>query len=115
MRDIHRRRREGDPEAQLAFEMFTYRVKHYIGAFAATLGRLDALVFTAGIGENDPEVRAAACADLDLLGIRIDALRNAAGSNQPRQIHAPNSNVAVLVIPTDEEFEIARQTAEAVR
>jgi acetate kinase len=114
MRDIHRRRQEGDSDAQLAFEMFTYRIKHYIGAYAAILGRLDALVFTGGIGENDSEVRAKSCADLELLGIRIDTRRNVVDSNQPRHIHAPDSKVAVLVVPTDEEIEIARQTADAV-
>ncbi|PKN25044.1 MAG: acetate kinase [Deltaproteobacteria bacterium HGW-Deltaproteobacteria-21] len=112
MRDIQRRRREGDARAQLAFEMFVYSVKKYIGAYAAVLGRLDALVFTAGIGENDPEVRAACCANLDLLGIRIDPSRNRERRQDARSIHSPAGSVAVLVIPTDEEYEIARQTAD---
>lgn len=114
MRDIHRRRQEGDPVAQLAFEMFIHRIRHYIGAYAALLGRLDALVFTAGIGENDPEVRAAACDGLDLLGIHIDAERNAAARRQARRIEAADAPVAVMVIPTDEEYEIALQTAAVV-
>lgn len=114
MRDIHRRRRQGDTDAQLAFEMFVYRIRQYIGAYAAVLGRLDALVFTAGIGENDPDVRAAVCEDFDLLGIRLDPRRNAVNDGRARAIHSAGAPVAVLVIPTDEEFEIARQTAQTV-
>ncbi len=114
MRDIHRRRRQGDPDAQLAFEMFVYGVKKYIGAYAAALGRIDALVFTAGIGENDPEVRAACCEGLALLGIAIDPVRNAQSRRDARPIHAASGWVAVLVVPTNEEYEIARQTARAI-
>ncbi|MDD5206441.1 MAG: hypothetical protein PHS17_13525 [Desulfobacterales bacterium] len=100
------------PKGQLAFEMFVYSVKKYIGAYAAVLGRLDGLVFTAGIGENDPEVRAACCANLDLFGIRIDPSRNMERRQDARSIHSPAGSVTVLVIPADEEYEIARQTAD---
>jgi acetate kinase len=114
MRDIHRRRAAGDPLARLAFEMFVYGVKKYIGAYAAALGRIDALVFTAGIGENDPEVRRECCEGLDMLGIRIDPVRNFAAGRDARPIHAADGRVQVLVIPADEELEIARQTADAI-
>jgi acetate kinase len=114
MRDIHERRKKGNLDAQLAFEMFVYSVRKYIGAYAAVLGRLDALVFTAGIGENDPAVRAACCADLDILGIRLDASLNSESRADARPIHAQDSRVTVFVIPTNEELHIAKQTAEAI-
>ena len=87
------------------------RIRHYIGAYTAELGGLDALVFTAGVGEKSDVVRAGAVQGLGFLGIELDPDANAARADGPRSISAAGSPVAVLVIPTDEELEIARQTA----
>ncbi|MGD2084127.1 MAG: acetate kinase [Chromatiales bacterium] len=109
MREIHRRAEAGDERAALARDMFCYRARKYLGAYLAVLGRLDALVFTGGIGENDPWVRAQVCAGLEGLGIALDPELNAGVGNAPARIQASRSRVAVLVIPADEEREIARQ------
>jgi acetate kinase len=113
LRDIGAAAAAGNRQAGLAIEAFCYRIKKTIGAFAAAMGGLDVLVFTAGIGENAPEVRAAACAGLGApegLGIAIDPHRNADPAAFGGQIHAAGSRVQVLVIPTQEELEIARET-----
>jgi acetate kinase len=103
----------GNTDATLAMEMYTYRIKKYIGAYMAALGRVDALVFTAGVGENSAFVRWHSCVGLENLGITLDPVRNDAGKTGPvTEIHAAHSRVKALVIPTDEEWEIARQTAE---
>jgi acetate kinase len=110
MRDIHEARARGDSRAQLAFDMFCHGIRKYIGAYCAVLGRLDALIFTAGIGENDDLARAAICADLEILGITLDPARNALRSSRPRPISQDNSPVPVLVVPTNEELAIAQET-----
>lgn len=102
---------EGSEPAALALAVYIHRLRHYIGAYAAQLGGLDALVFTGGVGENSAVVRALAVERLGFLGIRVDDDLNARGSG-PRTVSPADSTVAVLVIPTDEEAEIARQTAE---
>ncbi|QIB65814.1 acetate/propionate family kinase [Kineobactrum salinum] len=110
MREVLARAENGDASARLALELYTYRIRKYIGAYAAALGGLDALVFTAGVGENAPQVRAQVCAGLDFLSLRVDPARNTAvkpGHLSP--IHSRDSGVAVLVIPANEELEIARQ------
>jgi len=114
MRDILSRMKGGDPFSQLAFDLYVYRVKKYIGAYYAVLGRVDALVFTAGVGENSAEVRAAICARLERLGIAIDPARNQADAAGAREVQADTSPVKVLVIPTNEELEIAEQTLAVV-
>jgi acetate kinase len=106
MREVLRR---NDAEARLALEIYCYRIRKYIGAYFAVLGRVDALVFTAGVGENSHEVRRRACDGL--FGIRLGP---GEGSGA-RAVHAPGSVLPVLVIPTNEEVEIARQTVECVR
>ncbi|MBZ2171972.1 acetate kinase [Nitratidesulfovibrio sp. SRB-5] len=110
MRDIHAAREKGDEMAELAFQMFVYRIRKYIGSFAVVVGKLDAIVFTAGIGENDDLVRAAVCKDMDILGIDIDEAVNAKRSGQARHIGKPGQRVPVLVVPTNEELEIAQTT-----
>ncbi|MEU9334503.1 acetate kinase [Streptomyces sp. NPDC048290] len=110
MREIRRRVDEGDTRAQLAFDIYIHRLKKYIGAYYAVLGRVDALVFTAGVGENAAPVRAAATAGLDGLGIAVDAGLNTVRANGPRLISPASARVAVAVVPTDEELEIATQT-----
>jgi acetate kinase len=115
MREIHRKAAGGDPAASLAIDMFVYRIKKYIGAYTAVLGRVDALVFTGGIGENDAEVRRRACEGMELLGIALDEARNGSPSPDPREIQRDGMPVKVLVIPTDEELEIALQTLACIR
>jgi acetate kinase len=111
MREVERRAAAGDASAQLALDVFCHRIRRYIGAFTAVLGGLDALVFTAGIGEHSPVVRAQVCAGLQVLGIAVDPAANAASA---ASIGAAGSPVAVLVVPTDEELEIAVQTLATV-
>jgi len=109
MREVHAMANAGDPEAQLALDVYAHRLRKYIGAYAAVMGGLDAVTFTAGVGENDSEVRAAACRGLEFLGIHLDAERNAVRSRDARIISADGSPVTVLVVPTNEELAIARQ------
>jgi len=116
LRDIERRREEGDPAATLALDMYAYRIKKYIGAYMAALGRVDALIFTAGVGENSPLVRKLACTGLELLGVMLDADKNAtAARGELSEIQATDSRVKVLVAPTNEELEIANQTLAVVQ
>ncbi|GAQ66413.1 acetate kinase [Streptomyces scabiei] len=110
MREIRRRVDEGDERAQLAFDIYIHRLKKYIGAYCAVLGRVDAVVFTAGVGENAAPVREAAVAGLEGLGLAVDGELNAVRSGEPRLISPAGARVAVAVVPTDEELEIAAQT-----
>ncbi|MFI1015465.1 acetate kinase [Streptomyces sp. NPDC020965] len=109
MREIRRRIEEGDERALLAFEIYIHRLKKYIGAYYAVLGRVDAIAFTAGVGENAAAVREAAVAGLEELGLALDTGLNDERSDEARIISAPYARVAVAVVPTDEELEIARQ------
>ena len=113
MRDVERRMEEGDPDARLAFDVVVHRLLHYVGAYAAVLGRVDAIAFTAGIGEHSPLVRAAVVERLAGFGLRLDEAANEAAHTEAL-ISTPESSVAVWVVPTNEEFEIARQAAELV-
>jgi acetate kinase len=115
LREVTARAAAGDPNATLALDVYCYRIRSYVGAYHAVLGRLDAIVFTAGVGENSAVVRAAALEGLDHLGITVDPERNAAAGSAARLISPDSSPVAVLVVPTDEEREIARQALDAVR
>jgi acetate kinase len=110
MREIRRRVDAGDERAQLAFDIYIHRLKKYIGAYCAVLGRVDAVVFTAGVGENAAPVREAAVAGLEGLGLAVDGELNAVRSGEPRLISPAGARVAVAVVPTDEELEIAAQT-----
>lgn len=114
MRDVQKAAADRDEAAQLAFDTYLHRLKHYIGAYFAILGGLDVLTFTAGVGENAPAVRAGAVAGLEALGIRIDEARNEQRSDGPRIISTDDSTVTLLVVPTNEELEIARQTLSAI-
>jgi len=104
----------GEEAAQLAFEVYVHRIRHYVGAYAAVLGGIDALVFTAGVGENSARVRAAVADGLGFIGIHVDPGRNASGSSSSRVISPDGGPVRVLVVPTDEEWQIARETAAAL-
>jgi acetate kinase len=114
MRDIHARAAKGDEHARLALDMFIYRIRHYIGAYFFALGSVDALVFTAGIGEHDPITREMCCEGLVPFGLILDREANRTGRGQARQISKPDSPVRIFVIPTNEELEIARQTVEVL-
>jgi acetate kinase len=113
-REVEELRAQGDAAATLAFDVFCYRIRKYVGAYYAVLGRVDAVVFTAGIGERSPETRAAALAGLERLGIFVDEVRNSSPITGPTVISRDTSEVAVLVVPTDEEWEIARQALSLV-
>ncbi|MDT0574077.1 acetate kinase [Streptomyces sp. DSM 3412] len=110
MREIRRRIDEGDERAKLAFDIYIHRLKKYIGAYYAVLGRVDAVAFTAGVGENAAPVREAALAGLAGLGLAVDGDLNAVRGDEPRLISPAGARVAVAVVPTDEELEIAAQT-----
>ncbi|WP_338700669.1 acetate kinase [Streptomyces sp. Q6] len=110
MREIRRRIDEGDQEARLAFDIYIHRLKKYIGAYYAVLGRVDAVAFTAGVGENAAPVREAAVSGLEELGLTVDGELNSVRSDEARIISPEYARVAVAVVPTDEELEIARQT-----
>jgi acetate kinase len=112
LRAVHRRIADGDPEAAEALELYCYRIRKYVGAYYAALGQVDAVVFTAGVGENDAVVRAKSLAGLERLGIAVDERRNASASREARFISPAHAEVAVLVVPTNEELEIAMQTVE---
>jgi acetate kinase len=115
MREVERLAGQGDEGAELALEMYCYRVKKYIGAYFAVLGRLDALVFTGGIGENSALVRRMSCQGLDALGITLDDYLNGSPLGGVSAIHSDGGLVPVLVVRTDEELEIARQTLLLIR
>lgn len=114
LREVWRLADSGARDARLAMEVYGHRLRGYIGAYYAVLGRVDALVFTAGVGEHDARTRALAVSGLSRLGIEIDPVRNAAWETGPRTISPEGAEVAVLVIPTDEEMEIADQTVACV-
>lgn len=109
MRDVTKAIEEGNKSAQLAYEMYAYRVKKYIGAYAAALNGLDAIIFTAGVGENDILVRELICSEMDYLGIQLDLEKNKIRSGELREINKADSRTKVLVVPTNEELEITRQ------
>jgi acetate kinase len=109
MREVHRKAAAGDDGASLALDVYCYRLRKYVGAYYAVLGRVDAIVFTAGVGENDADVRARSLAGLERLGIEIDPARNTASDGSARFISPDGTDVAVLVVPTNEELEIARE------
>ncbi|WP_375389821.1 acetate/propionate family kinase [uncultured Amnibacterium sp.] len=111
MRDVQAAAAAGDEAAQEALAVVRHRLRHYIGAYLAGLGGLDALVFTAGVGENDAALRAGTVEPLAHLGLQVDPERNAVRSKEARRISPDGSSIAVLVVPTNEELEIARQTA----
>lgn len=115
MRDVEEAAQTGDPDAELALAVYCYRLRKYVGAYTAVLGRVDAVVFTAGIGENSALVRARALSDLEQMGIEVDAERNEAPRSQTRTISTDTSSIAVLVVPTNEELEIARQSLAVVQ
>ena len=114
LRDVWAAVDRGDPDARLAIDVYCHRIRKYVGAYYAVLGRVDAVVFTAGVGEHDARVRALALAGLDRLGIVVDPDRNDVLGHDERCISPDGADIPVLVIPTDEEGEIARQALHLV-
>lgn len=112
LRDIEANAENGNVECQLALDMNAYRIKKYIGAYTAVLNGLDAIVFTAGIGENSSYIRKLVCTDMDYFGLELDHAKNEVRSKEIREINTPNSRTKILVIPTNEEIEIANQVYE---
>jgi len=109
MRDVEAAAEAGNQRARLSLELFADKVRKYIGAYAVTMGRLDAVAFTAGIGENGPEMRELICSGLEVLGARLDPEANKV-RGQERIVSTPDSAVSILVVPTNEELMIARET-----
>jgi len=111
LRDVERRAQDHDKDAAAALSVYALRVKHYIGSYLAQIGKIQAIVFTAGVGENSTEMREQICTGLEHLGIELDYEKNLVRSKEPRDISLENSAIKVLVVPTNEELEIALQTA----
>lgn len=107
LREVHRLIAEGDRDARLGLDVYVHRLRKYVGAYTAVLGGLDVLAFTAGVGENDPVVRAALAEGLGVLGVAVDPGRNALRTDEARRISPDGAAVDVLVVPTDEEIAIA--------
>jgi acetate kinase len=114
MRDVHDAVAAGDERVKTALDVYYHRIKGYVGKYYAELGRVDVITFTAGIGENDDIVRLNALAGLERLGIQVDPERNAGRVKEPKVISPDGAEVTVLVIPTNEELEIARQSVAAI-
>ncbi len=114
-RDIQKGAAAGEKHCVLAMEMAAYRIRKYIGAYAAAMNGLDGLIFTAGIGEHSAALRRAVCQDMDFFGIRLDPVKNEHPGSGVQGVHAPDSGVQIWVVPTDEELEIARQAYEIYR
>jgi acetate kinase len=115
LRDIQEQAAQGNEDCKLALEMNAYRIQKYIGAYTAAMNGLDAIIFTAGIGENSSILRALVCKDMDYFGIQLDTQKNDIKSSDLREISAINSKTKVLVIPTNEELEIAKQAYHLVK
>lgn len=112
MREIEAAIEEGDKKAILAMQVYNYRIKKYIGAYAAALGGVDILVFTGGVGENQWSTRREVCKDMEYMGIKLDQQKNDGMRGKEMVISTPDSKVTVMVVPTDEEFMIASDTME---
>ncbi len=114
MRNIEARKEKGDKKVKLAFEMCAYRIKKHIGAYMVALGRVDAIIFTGGLGENYPALRESVCEGLENLGIALCKPTNDNPGNGLVDLSQPDAKVKVLRIPTDEELEIALQTKKVL-
>lgn len=115
MREIEAKMDAGDEFAKLAFDMFVLRIKKYIGAYIAILGEINAIIFTAGIGENDARIREAVCSGLEIFGIRMDKNKNSVPLGEPRWVGLPETKVRIIIVPTDEELAIAEDTVRIIK
>jgi acetate kinase len=113
-RDLENAAAEGNEKAELAQKKFAYEVRKYVGAYAAAMGGVDAVIFTAGVGENDKAIRAMVCQGLDFMGLKLDGAANDVRGKET-VISAADSKVKVLLIPTNEELMIAIDTAELAK
>jgi acetate kinase len=114
MREIEAAASEGNERAALSLKMYDYRVKKYIGAYAAAMGGVDILVFTGGVGENAGDIRENICTDLEFLGIEFDKEKNKRGRSKETVISKDGSKVTVIIVPTNEEFVIASDTRNII-
>ena len=114
LRDIESEAKKGNKECQLALDMNAYRIKKYIGSFVAAMNGLDAIVFTAGIGENSDVIRKLVCTDMDYFGIELDEEKNNVRARKIIEIHKVNSKTKILIVPTNEEVEIAKQSYQLI-
>lgn len=114
LRDIEANAEKGDVNCKLALDMNVYRIKKYIGAYAAAMNGVDAIVFTAGIGENSSYIRKSVCTDMEFFGIELDESKNEIRSKEIREINTANSRTKILVVPTNEELEIANQVYDLI-
>lgn len=115
MREVMQERLAGNQRAELALQVYCYRIKKYIGAYFAVLGGLDAIIFTGGIGENASDVRELSCMGLENIGVDLDRVANSRAAKGVRDIGAPGSGVRILVVPTNEELKIAQETQKVVQ
>lgn len=115
LRDIEAEASKGNKNCQLALDMNAYRIKKYIGSYAAAMNGLDAIVFTAGIGENSDVIRKLVCTHMEYLGIELDAEKNNVRAKKITEIHKKNSKTQILIIPTNEEVEIAKQSYQLIK
>lgn len=115
LRDIEAEAAKGNKECQLALDMNAYRIKKYIGSYAAAMNGLDAIVFTAGIGENSDVIRKLVCSNMEYLGIELDEKKNNTRAKKITEIHVENSKTKILIVPTNEEVEIAKQSFELIK
>ncbi|MFB0911208.1 MAG: acetate kinase, partial [Flavobacterium sp.] len=109
LREIELQAEEGNASCQLALDMNAYRIKKIIGSYTAVMNGLDAIIFTAGIGENSSYIRKLVCTDMEYFGIELDEAKNEIKSKEIREINTSNSKTKIMVIPTNEEMEIANQ------
>lgn len=112
MRDVEKAIENGDANSKLAYDMYTYRIKKFIGSYAAAMNGLDAIVFTAGVGENAADIRELVCEDMEFLGLTLNKEENNTRRSVIREINTPGAKVKVLVVPTNEELEIAKECHE---
>ncbi|MCK5678212.1 MAG: acetate kinase, partial [Flavobacteriaceae bacterium] len=110
LREIEDEAEKGNKTCLLALQMNAYRIKKYIGAYASAMNGLDAIVFTAGIGENSDVIRKMVCDNMDFLGLELDKEKNKIRSKDIREINTETSKIKILIIPTNEEIEIAKQS-----
>jgi acetate kinase len=115
LRDIESEAEKGNKECQLALDMSAYKIKHYIGAYAAAMNGLDAIVFTAGIGENSNVIRNLVCTNMEYFGIELDEKTNNIRAKKITEIHKKNSKTKILIVPTNEEVEIAKQSYDLIK
>ena len=114
MREIDAAAKRGNDRAILSLKMFDYRVKKYIGSYAAAMGGVDIIVFTGGIGENDVDIREKVCEDMEFLGVELDKAKNAKTRGIESVISKKKSRVSVLVVPTNEELVIGQETVKVL-